>query len=305
MNRLARHGQSADRRGDRAARRAWQPARAALGHATRATRRRAFTLLEMVLATGLFVILVGMMYGFYGSSLALRERATKTARDVQLARIVVDRICAEIHQATGFGGGYGTGIYGDKYTISINTIVIPDKSLSEKRSIQDKPLPGQFDLQEVRYYVAYDEDHPDENGYPRALGLIRRAVKTFNTDVIIEGDEKGEAESRRSFKQEMYAPEIKYVEFKYFDGAKWWDKWQITQGNALPQMVRVTVGYEPHAPQEEEALLKIDIGDEARKDPLPPDQYTRFVRLVQADTFFGSRLTREASAFAESAAEGF
>jgi hypothetical protein len=258
----------------------------------------------VVLAIGLFVILVGMLYGFYSSSLALRDRATKTTRDVQLARIVVDRICSEIRQAI-TGGGFGTGVYGDKYSISINTVVIPDKTLSEKRSIQDKPPPGQFDLQEVRYYVAYDEDHPDENGYPRALGLIRRAVKTFNTDVIVEGDEKGEADSRRAFKQEMYAPEIKYVEFKYFDGAKWWDKWQIQQGNALPQVVRVTVGYVPHPPQEEEQFVKIDIGDEARKEPLPDDQYTRFVRLVQADTFFGSRLQREASAFSESEGEGF
>ncbi len=257
------------------------------------------------MAVSLFVLLLSLVYSFYDSSLALRDRGTKVSRDVQLVRVVMDRICREIHQATGFGGGYGAGIIGDKNAISINTLVIPDRELSEQRQIDDQPLPGQFDLQEIRYYVAYDEDHPDENGYPRSLGLVRRAIKTFNTDVVIDELEEGEADAQRAVKEELYAPEIKYVEFKYFDGATWWDDWQISQGNALPQIVRVTLGYVPHPPEEQEdELAEIDIGDEDRKDPLPADQYTRFVRLIQADTFFGSRLTREASAFSESASAG-
>jgi hypothetical protein len=43
------------------------------------------------------------------------------------------------------------------------------------------------------------------------------------------------------------------------------------------------------------------LNDAERWEPLPPDRYTVFVRFPQADLFFGSRLTREASMF--SAAE--
>jgi hypothetical protein len=178
------------------------------------------------------------------------------------------------------------------------------------KSIRDQQNVGQFDLQEVRYYIGWDEEHLDENNDPRALGLVRRVTKTLLRETFVEGDEEGESggdETAVAIKEELYAPEIKYLEIKYFDGAGWWDDWEINQGNALPQIVRVTVGFTPVPPSVAEMDLVEDefLRDESEREPLEKDRFAVFVRLVQADTFFGSRITREASALADSESAGF
>ena len=144
------------------------------------TFRSAVTLLEVVLAMSILVPMMGMMFWFYASALESRERSAAVIRDVQLARVVLNRIVNELRQATGFAGGYGIGVFGTRHQISINTVTIPDKALVERRGIRDSRKPGQFDLRQVDYYVAWDDVNTDEFGDPRSLGLVRRERRTFN-----------------------------------------------------------------------------------------------------------------------------
>ncbi|UCG15109.1 MAG: type II secretion system protein [Phycisphaerales bacterium] len=268
------------------------------------TLRRGFTLVEMVISTGLLVMLISTLYWFYGSSLTSRKDGTDRARRMQLARVVLDGIAEEIRLCTGNTEGYGAGLIGTENALSVYTLTLPTKELMRRRSITEKALAGQFDLQEVRHYIAWDEENLDENGDPRPLGLVRRVTHTFNQAVVIEGDEG--ADETVAIKEELYAPEIKFLEFRYFDGATWWDTWEIGGGNSLPQMVRITVGYTAVLPDEYSDLEVIDEEenlDEYELRKLFEDRYTVIVRLVQADRFFGSRISREASAFTESQEE--
>ena len=69
----------------------------------RAPRRhlkRAFTLLEVVISIGLFVVLLTMLFKFYDSALKEREEGQAISRNAQLARVVLDRMVDEIQQAT-------------------------------------------------------------------------------------------------------------------------------------------------------------------------------------------------------------
>lgn len=275
-----------------------------------------FTLLEVILALSIVSVVSGIMYWFFWNTVSVTDREASQSRDVQLVRAVLDRLVREIRQSNGLAANhYGAGIIGRKdprlgSAISINTVVLPDKNLMYPRSITDQQDVGQFDLQEVKYYIGWDEENTDEDGEPRPLGLIRRVSKTFLREVVIEGDEEGDAgdkETTVAVKEELYAPEIKYIEFKYFDGTSWWDDWEVTQGNSLPQIIRVTVGFEPVPPSEAEANFMEDdfLCDEAELKPLAADRFAVFVRLVRADTFFGSRLTREASALSSSESKGF
>lgn len=279
-------------------------------YSSAARPRGGFTLLEVVLALSLTIVVTGLLYGFYWSSLRTTEAEKAGSRDVQLVRVVLDRLGREIRQATGFSPSYGAGLIGQQHAISIITAGLPDKQLMYPRSIKDEQYVGQFDLHEVRYYIGWDEENIDTNGHPRALGLVRRENKTMLREMVIESDVEGDAgddERTVAIKEELYAPEIKYIEFKYFDGGSWWDEWEITQGNSLPQVVRVTVGFKPVPPEEEEMELVEDdfLRDEEDMEPLAADRFAVFIRLVQADTFFGSRLSREASAFTSSETEGF
>jgi hypothetical protein len=270
-------------------------------------KTRSVTLLETVLAIWLLVTFMGMMFWFYDSSMEASQDGTRRTHDVQLARVVLERIAQEIRQTSGNTAGFGPGLIGEEHALSVNTLVLPDKILSRRRSITEDQIAAQFDLQEVRYYIAWDEENLDEEGYPRALGLARRVSKTFNRGVFIEresDDEEGQDEEALAVKEELYAPEIKFLELKYFDGATWWDDWQLMLGNSLPMMVRVTVGFTPLPPEKEEEMELVEdnfLRDEEERDPLEDDKFTVFVRLVQAEVNpIGVRLQREASAFTES-----
>ena len=269
-------------------------------------RRGGLTLLETVLAISLLTTLLGMMFWFYDSALQARGEGIERTRDVQLVRVVLDRIGQEVRQAAGNISGYGPGLVGHKHGISVNTLVLPDKIVSRRRGITDQQIAAQFDLQEVSYYIAWDEENLDEEGNSRALGLARKVFKTFNRGVFVQSDSEEEVEDEEALaiKEELYAPEIKFLEFRYFDGATWWEDWQLAQGNSLPMMVRITVGFTPLPPEEEEKLELIEdnfMRDESEREPLEDDKFTIFVRPVQADVNpIGVRLQREASAFTES-----
>jgi len=269
--------------------------------------RRALTLLETLLATSLFAVLMGMMYWFYGATLETRDDGLKRSRDVQLAWVLLARMAEEIRLASGSTPGYGVGLVGFEDSISVNTLVLPDEIVNRRQSLGDEQIAAQFDLQEVRYYIAWDEENLDEEGNPRALGLVRRVTKTFNRGVYIDTDaeqEEVEDEEALAVKEELYAPEIKFLELRYFDGAGWWEDWQLTGGNTLPVLVRITVGFTPVLPEEYQEMDLVEddfLRDEVEQEELEEDRFTIFVRPIQADPNpIGVRLQREASAFSES-----
>lgn len=259
--------------------------------------RRGLTLLELLLAIGLMSLLTAFMFTFYGVTLQTREYGTKTIVDTQLCRTVALKIADEIRSANGFLQGLGPGVGGNKYIIRLQTVVPPDKEQFLTRNIQDAPPPAASDIRQVAWYLAYDPEqtyvYGDGTEGPLPLGLVRREIKTLN-QVIIDETRKEQVDV------DLYARQIKYLRFRYFDGAQWLDGWDIGtgveggMGNSLPQAVEVTVGYDAIQPPDEDTLNFKDDGnlEPAPPEPYSPMTYTVMVRLSQADTFFGSRLMR-------------
>jgi type II secretory pathway pseudopilin PulG len=277
--------------------------------------RTAFTLLEVILALSLLVLVLGFLFQFYYNSMNHRQRSVASTSEAHLARVLLRQITSELRSAVGFAPGFGPGIIGQRYEITLQTTAVPPKEMFRPRLVTEDPLPGQHDIKQVRYFIAWDEDHTNDEGIPLAFGLVRQELKTLRQAVVvgskdIESDvfeEQGqEPESQdeaaeESVRLQLYAPEIKLLEFRYYDGAQWHREWQVRQGNALPQMVRVTVGFTTCGEEDidEMELEEIDIGFDAEQEQFPPRSYTAYVRLKQADTFFGSRMTRAASSLME------
>ncbi len=260
--------------------------------------RRGMTLVEVLLSLGLIIFVTAVMFIFYDVSLRSRDYGTRRIIDGNLARVVAEKIAEEVRSANGFLQGAGPGINGKERIIRIQTVVLPDKELYVRRGIQDDVPPAQSDLRQVQYYLAYDYDasfeYPDGTVGPAPLGLVRREIRTLN-QVMVRDDQ------RESVDLDLYAPEMKYLRFRYFDGVEWLDRWDLgtgpegEMGNSLPQAVEITVGYDAVPPPEEEEE-DLDL-DQSELLPAPPEtysesKYTVVVRLPQADTFFGSRLLR-------------
>lgn len=271
--------------------------------------RRAFTLLELLLALALITFLSGMMFAFYDVTLRAREHGRRTMFDGQLARTIALKIADEIRSANGFLMGIGPGVTGRERMITLQTVVLPDKDVFLRKAIQDDPLPAQSDVRFVRYYLAYDADatheYPDGVQGPKPLGLVRAEVKTpFQTALFTNRES--------AVNLDLVAPEMKYLRFRYFDGAEWLDRWDFSGGtglgglgNSLPQAVEVTVGYDELPPQEDDGLdFNSPDLKPAPPEPYSPRTYTVVVRLPQADVFFGSRMMRAQGRMMNSAAGG-
>lgn len=277
----------------------------------RAARRRhcGLTLVEMLLSVGLIVLLVGSMFGFYDIAMTRRERGRQVLERQTRARALLAQIAEEIRSSNGFLMGMGGGLSGLRREIRLQTVALPDKTLFERRTIRDKPLPGQSDVREVRYYLAVDPDAQEsysdpesEAGTveaPKTLGIVRREVKTpFQV--------AGQTGRTEEVEVDLLSSELRYLRFRFFDGVEWVDIWQPPpggMGNSLPQAVEITVGYEPVAPEDPTKLNFDEVDAQPSKpEPFDAQRYTMVVRLNQADTFFGSRLMRASRRAGSSAA---
>jgi prepilin-type N-terminal cleavage/methylation domain-containing protein len=303
-------------------------------------RRRGVTLLEILLAMSLLVTLTSMTYWFYSSSMETNQKGTMEADKLRLARVVLDRITTEIRQASSTTAEDRMGIRGEKESIAISTLRVPTKELSKKRSSREAPPPAEFDLVAVQYKIARHPDILSEDGYELPLGLARvevlipraetpGAAKTNQTKQPAEGSTDGAAPPEEALLdqlfsedgaededvslgpdinwEELYAPEIRFIRFCYYDGYKWWDDWQVAGENPLPQLVQITIGFDSHPPCGEEfgqdktneEFCECLNKDPVDCEPLPKDQFSTMVRVTGADPLFRSRVSRESQSVIE------
>lgn len=257
-------------------------------------RPAGFTLIEVVLAISLVVVLLLATQLFYAATLRSRECGQELCHDVLLARAALEAIGRDIRSAGGFVNGYGPGLVGDAHSITLHTMGLPERTLFERRSIRDEPIAAQCDLRRVRYYLAVDEEETieleDGTTVPLVYGLVRWEQKTLNQPIIFQTD-------KNQFDVQLWSRRIKYLGFRYFDGAEWLMRWPGGPGNSLPQAVKITVGFSPatleELEHEQELAESQRLGEPAeQEEQYVPDRFSTVVRVGQADVFLGSRLVR-------------
>lgn len=297
--------------------------------------RRAVTLLEVILSMGLLVVLSAMTYWFYGSMLETGRAGTSEARDLRLVRVVLDRMSAEIRQASVITSDGRPGLMGGKERIGLSTLRVPSREITRERRSREEPAPAEYDLITIEYKIARHPEVLHDDGWEYPLGLARverRIPRPIHAREVADGgggeeddsayeapldeealeqmfrDEDGENDDNevgigpQIQWEELYAPEIRYLRFCYYDGHSWWDDWTVQGDNPLPQLVMVTVGFDPHAPcgedfgqenEDNEEFCECLNRDPPDCEPLPDDQFTTMVRVTQADPLFRSRIARE------------
>ncbi len=307
------------------------------------TRARGVSLLEMTLAMGLLVTVTTLTYWFYSTALATRETETESARKLRLVRVTLHQIEDEIRQVSIISNDGRVGILGEPERIWLSTLRVPARSMIPQDSSSiDYKHQGQTDLIKVEYGIARHPDITHEDGYELPLGMTRNEISvprkdSAQTGKAFEGrsgkelggldalsvvEEGAQAEEDALFGdedldggvdlgpdinwQELYAPEIKFLRFCYFDGTTWWNDWHVTGENPLPQLVQITIGLEGGPPfgeefgsQEDEEFCECMNEDPQDCVPLQRDRFSTIVRVVQADPLFRSRVSRETQALVE------
>ena len=179
--------------------------------------------------------------------------------------------------------------------IQFLTATLPDRELYQFFGEFDQLPPGQHDLREVGYQLWVDPENTTDEGEPIVGGIVRSEKKTLNQLVVDE-------QNPEQLRYDLWSNELRYVEFRYFDGVEWTTKWDLQDGNPLPQLIQITVGFEPltRVELEDQDLTTYPLEQYPLDDGHPhPDRYSTIVRMPAADRFFSSRLQRVGREFGE------
>jgi hypothetical protein len=259
----------------------------------------------------LTILLLSGVFAFYNSTLRARAEGSQITYEVRLARALLAQISEEIRHATDMVPGDGIGFRGEPTTLTIVRLRMPELyAYDEYDLLSDELPPAQMDLMRIRYELLWDDELEDEDGNPICHGLWRSEQKTFdpNPSFVMsdeaerdedEDEEDGERLAGPEVFGELFAPEIKYLAFQYFDGMNWHDQWQVAgedggldtgqaaaAGQAtyqLPQAVKIVIGRIPVPPEEDEYGLGGYDEDEEELEEHHPDRFTIVVHLPQAD----------------------
>ena len=180
-------------------------------------------------------------------------------------------------------------LIGNRRNITFLTARLPAEHQYEFISADEEPPPAQHDLTQVSYWLWVDPEETDEDGEPIIGGIMRTEKKTLN-QFLVEFDDPLDV------RNDLWSPELGYLEFRYFDGVEWDTTWDVTKGNSLPHLIQVTVGFESCTDDELEdrdlddyPLIDYPYGD----DKEHADRYSIIVRIPAADKFFSSRVNKQ------------
>lgn len=258
------------------------------------------TLFEVLVSIVLIIMLLGAMLTFYWQTGEVREQAERIANRTQLARQVLERLASELRgclgkEQLGFGqteeDQVEQRLVGERRSITFMTTAMPERGQYRFFEESDELPPAAHDLRLLTYRLWVDPENTTEEGEPIVGGILRTEMRTFN-QFLVEQDDP------RDIRTDVWSHELGYLEFRYFDGVEWDTKWDITEGNSLPQLVEIIVGFDTISTDE---LNDADLEQRplTERPEFNPNRYSTIVRIPAADKFFGSRFQRVGKKFSE------
>ncbi|MBX7165148.1 MAG: prepilin-type N-terminal cleavage/methylation domain-containing protein [Pirellulales bacterium] len=229
-------------------------------------RPRAFTLIELLLAMVLSTVVLAGLWTAMRVHVRMFQGGHREVEEAQLARALFHRIASDL-----------------RGTIAPLATASPASSSSSAAPSGPARLRGtarwlqcevesadtRVSPQIVTYYVRDEQmatGRATSGGEPSAddLGLVRRELSATYRDQLAAQGRRGGAQTaaasndlppslpvRQSEETEgpspevLLAPEVRQLEFRYFDGASWHDQWDSVAEGGLPSLVAVAIALEP------------------------------------------------------------
>jgi prepilin-type N-terminal cleavage/methylation domain-containing protein len=209
-----------------------------------AETRRAFTLLEMLVAMTLMSVLAGVLYTSLHIGFAARESAQRNLAPIRSACLALSLVRSDLMSAlppTGLFAGAFTGTDGvndqglDADMLSFYTCgrAPGDAEWNEEEANdqQGNVEEGHSDIMKIDLGLGSAQD----TGEP---ALIRYITTNLLPPETVEPAE------------ELLCRGVRSLNITYFDGTDWYDDWDSTQlNNALPVAVEITLEVQAEATQ--------------------------------------------------------
>ncbi len=192
-------------------------------------RARAFTLLELLVATSIFSVLIAALYAVLFGGIRLRETAWADfeagVKREQVAR-VLERDLEQVVVPAGILAG---PLLGETRTTDQERTDHLEFYAASGPVIDDEPW---AEIQKVEYFLEAPIDDTDEEGFD----FVRRVQRDLLATVV-EEEEIPETEWR-------LLSGVTAMTIQYYDGAQWVDSWDTTTvENENPEGIRLRLEF--------------------------------------------------------------
>ncbi len=227
----------------------------------RARSCKAFTLVEVILAIGIATGILLVALVFYRQAADLRGQILQESERISVMRLVIDRLAADLRAAE------PAAALGSEFLGGSNSMRFVKEALNLPTAAA---VPGgttneNTDLATVSFMTMMET-----NGNKLSVaGLSRLEEPAKSRPALIQGpspfsfDASGLSSSQTNRPAEPLTDFVRFVRFRYWDGAAWQLGWSNT---VPPAGVEIVLATEP-------------IADDAGPDAYPPDPLRRVVFL--------------------------
>ena len=198
----------------------------AVGAVPRERIRRGFTLLELLVASMIFVVVAAAGYSLFHAGRNVSSRAEARAELFQTARAALSAIEKDLRAAVQSGSAFDTGLIGADGGS-------PEEPLDEIEFVAASGRP--VGTSEETYGVEETEKRTDlvrRRYWVEEGGGLVRTTETVLTAPVIEEPEEDEIEE--------VAPDVVFLDLQYFQ-ADWSESWNSQLRGRLPEAVEITV----------------------------------------------------------------
>jgi len=223
--------------------------------------RRAFTLVEMLLATALCAVLLGALWMLMSTYGELFDKGQQQVERVQLCRALLEQLADDLRsaiqdplpgtadEAAGAAQRRRFGLFGSSRELRLDMLQLTPH--------QGNPIPvgrtggGSEETKTARvpelrtvHYSFLVPGAGDETAESRNSGLVRRELD-FETPLqqaahLDAADESHAADDPDTGDDtRLWVPEVASLQFRYFDGRGWSDAWNSLERKSLPAAVEI------------------------------------------------------------------
>ncbi|MCP4639546.1 MAG: prepilin-type N-terminal cleavage/methylation domain-containing protein [bacterium] len=231
-------------------------------------RRAGFTLMEVLLATFILALIVGMVYASFSGVTTTMAASRVSSEELRLRQFLARSLQDNL-----------TTVFADKaFEMDVYRFVGLDDDDSDGakdslRFVATAPLIGGMslpgDLKEVRYDLTGDEDSEmsldmDDEEEDRGRELMATETPLLGGNVQELDEEDGGFVADPNYESPSWTVPIRSLDFEYYDGSEWVKEWDSQVVGRMPWCVHVRINL---AKTEEQLEREEDEGFDPHDDP--------------------------------------
>ena len=194
--------------------------------------KKGFTLLELIVATTIFTIVIAATYSMFDSARSVSSRAELRTHLFQTARAALQAIEEDLRGTVMVASPnptdlafIGTSAGSEKEPLDRLELVSVSRHTASPYDINVVDVVRGADVSKVLYWIEQDATR-EKNG------LVRERPKELLPPGGLVRREEDVTEIAR---------DVVHVNFRYYDAGEWRDTWDSSQVRRLPKAVEVTV----------------------------------------------------------------